>query len=122
MSVQNNGDDKSLIQIAFPQQANVIFCTATILGLALIGLPTIFRSHFALNGTQSNLVVCLGAALVLWSAAFLPYGMAAAAGAMLYVVVEELIPETVRSGTIDIATLGFLTGFIVMMTLDNSFA
>jgi ZIP family zinc transporter len=62
----------------------------------------------------------LGAGLVLWSAAFLPYGMAAAAGAMLYVVVEELIPETVRAGTIDVATLGFLAGFIVMMTLDNA--
>lgn len=62
----------------------------------------------------------LGAALVVTSAAFLPYGMAAAAGAMLYVVVEELIPETVRSGTIDIATLGFLVGFTVMMTLDNA--
>ncbi|HEY5617821.1 MAG TPA: ZIP family metal transporter [Vicinamibacterales bacterium] len=62
----------------------------------------------------------LGAALVLTSAAFLPYGMAAAAGAMLYVVVEELIPETVRSGTIDVATLGFIVGFAVMMTLDNA--
>ncbi|HLG57524.1 MAG TPA: ZIP family metal transporter [Vicinamibacterales bacterium] len=62
----------------------------------------------------------LGAALVLTSSAFLPYGMAAAAGAMLYVVVEELIPETVRSGTIDVATLGFLVGFAVMMTLDNA--
>jgi ZIP family zinc transporter len=62
----------------------------------------------------------LGAALVVTSAAFLPYGMAAAAGAMLYVVVEELIPETVRSGTIDVATLGFLVGFAVMMTLDNA--
>lgn len=62
----------------------------------------------------------LGAALVLTSSAFLPYGMAAAAGAMLYVVVEELIPETVRSGTIDVATLGFIVGFAVMMTLDNA--
>jgi ZIP family zinc transporter len=62
----------------------------------------------------------IGAALVLASAAFLPLGMAAAAGAMLYVVVEELIPETVRSGTIDIATLGFLVGFAVMMALDNA--
>ena len=62
----------------------------------------------------------LGAALVVTSAAFLLYGMAAAAGAMLYVVVEELIPETVRSGTIDVATLGFLVGFAVMMTLDNA--
>jgi ZIP family zinc transporter len=63
----------------------------------------------------------VGAALVLASAAFLPYGMAAAAGAMLYVVVEELIPETVRCGSIDVATLGFIVGFAVMMALDNAF-
>jgi len=62
----------------------------------------------------------LGAALVMVSSAFLPYGMAMAAGAMLYVVVEELIPETVRSGTTDVATLGFIGGFAVMMTLDNA--
>ena len=62
----------------------------------------------------------LGAALVLMSAAWLPYGMAAAAGAMLYVVVEELLPETVRSGTADVATLGFIAGFAVMMALDNA--
>ena len=62
----------------------------------------------------------MGAALVLVSSAVLPYGMAFAAGAMLYVVVEELIPETVRSGTTDIATLGFIGGFAVMMTLDNA--
>ena len=61
----------------------------------------------------------LGAWLVLASAAFLPYAMAAAAGAMLYVVVEELIPETARSGSVDIATLGFIGGFTVMMVLDN---
>lgn len=62
----------------------------------------------------------VGASLVLASAGFLPYGMAAAAGAMLYVVVEELIPETVRSGTTDVATLGFIGGFTVMMALDNA--
>lgn len=62
----------------------------------------------------------LGAALVLVSSAVLPYAMAFAAGAMLYVVVEELIPETVRSGTTDIATLGFIGGFAVMMALDNA--
>ena len=62
----------------------------------------------------------LGAGLVLVSASMLPYGMAFAAGAMLYVVVEELIPETVRSGTTDVATLGFIAGFAVMMTLDNA--
>lgn len=62
----------------------------------------------------------LGAALILVSTTFLPYGMAAAAGAMLYVVVEELLPETVRSGTADVATLGFIVGFAVMMALDNA--
>ena len=63
----------------------------------------------------------LGALLVAISAGILPYGMAFAAGAMLYVVVEELIPETVRSGTTDVATLGFIGGFAVMMALDNAF-
>jgi ZIP family zinc transporter len=62
----------------------------------------------------------LGAALVVVAGTLLPFGMAAAAGAMLYVVVEELIPETTRSGAIDVATLGFLGGFIVMMALDNA--
>lgn len=62
----------------------------------------------------------IGAVLVLASGMFLPYGMAAAAGAMLYVVVEELIPETVRSGTSDVATLGFVAGFAIMMALDNA--
>jgi ZIP family zinc transporter len=38
----------------------------------------------------------------------------------LAIGIEELIPETVRSGTIDVATLGFLGGFAVMMTLDNA--
>jgi ZIP family zinc transporter len=73
-----------------------------------------------LSAAVEPLAGALGAALVLASAAVLPYGMAFAAGAMLYVVVEELIPETVRSGTTDIATLGFIGGFAVMMTLDNA--
>jgi ZIP family zinc transporter len=62
----------------------------------------------------------IGAWLVLASGAFLPYGMAAAGGAMLYVVVEELIPETVRSGSPDVATIGFIGGFAVMIALDNA--
>ena len=64
----------------------------------------------------------VGASLVLASAAALPYAMAAAAGAMLYVVVEELLPETVRSGSPDVATIGFIGGFALMMALDNAFA
>jgi ZIP family zinc transporter len=73
-----------------------------------------------LSAAVEPLAGVIGAVLVLASASFLPYGMAAAAGAMLYVVVEELIPETVRSGAIDVATLGFIGGFTIMMSLDNA--
>ncbi len=60
----------------------------------------------------------LGAMAVLFFQAFLPYALAFAAGAMIYVVVEEVIPETQRDKYTDVATLGFMGGFIVMMCLD----
>lgn len=63
-----------------------------------------------------------GALIVTRLGALLPYGLALAAGAMLYVVVEELIPETERTGNIDVATIGFIFGFTTMMVLDNLFA
>lgn len=72
-----------------------------------------------LSAIVEPVAAVLGALLVTQSAALLPYGMAFAAGAMLYVVVEELLPETVRSGHVDTATLGFIGGFAVMMLLDN---
>ncbi|MEC7653901.1 MAG: ZIP family metal transporter [Bacteroidota bacterium] len=60
----------------------------------------------------------LGALLVLQIEPLLPYALAFAAGAMIYVVVEEVIPETQRDKYTDFATLGFIGGFIVMMILD----
>jgi len=45
-------------------------------------------------------------------------GIALAAGAMIFVVVEEVIPEAQSHGHDDIATLGFMLGFAIMMTLD----
>jgi ZIP family zinc transporter len=60
----------------------------------------------------------LGAALVLAMAAILPYALAFAAGAMIFVVVEELIPEAQRNGNVDLATMGAIVGFAIMMTLD----
>ncbi|MDB3887432.1 ZIP family metal transporter [bacterium] len=60
----------------------------------------------------------LGAWAVMSFQPILPYALAFAAGAMIYVVVEEVIPETQRDKYTDIAVLGFIGGFIVMMTLD----
>ena len=60
----------------------------------------------------------IGALAVLSMTAFLPYALAFAAGAMIYVVVEEVIPETQQDKYTDVATLGLIAGFIVMMLLD----
>jgi ZIP family zinc transporter len=60
----------------------------------------------------------LGAVAVTFFTPLLPYALAFAAGAMIFVVVEEVIPETQQDNHTDIATLGLIGGFIVMMTLD----
>jgi ZIP family zinc transporter len=60
----------------------------------------------------------LGAAAVLVAQPILPYALAFAAGAMIFVVVEEVVPESQGSGNTDIATVSALLGFAVMMTLD----
>jgi len=60
----------------------------------------------------------LGAVAVTFFTPLLPYALAFAAGAMIFVVVEEVIPETQQDKNTDIATLGFIGGFIVMMILD----
>ena len=60
----------------------------------------------------------LGAVAVTFFTPILPYALAFAAGAMIFVVVEEVIPETQQDKNTDIATLGFIGGFIVMMMLD----
>lgn len=60
----------------------------------------------------------VGALAVIQMQAILPYALAFAAGAMIYVVVEEVIPETQRDRYTDLATLGFIGGFALMMLLD----
>lgn len=60
----------------------------------------------------------LGAVAVIYMQPILPFALAFAAGAMIYVVVEEVIPETQRDKYTDIAVLGFIGGFLVMMILD----
>ncbi len=70
------------------------------------------------SGIVEPIAGVLGAGLVLAVQPLLPYALAFAAGAMIYVSVEELIPESQRNGYEDFATLGTMLGFAVMMGLD----
>ena len=71
-----------------------------------------------LSAVVEPIAAVLGAVAVTFFTPILPYALAFAAGAMIFVVVEEVIPETQRDNFTDIATLGFIGGFIVMMSLD----
>ena len=72
----------------------------------------------ALTGLVEPVGGVLGAALITVSEPFLPWGLACAAGAMLYVISHEIIPETHRSGHQNKATAGFAVGLVVMLFLD----
>ncbi len=74
-----------------------------------------------LSGLVEPIAGLVGAAAVIVSRAILPYALAFAAGAMIFVVVEDLIPESQRRGNTDLATMGAMIGFAVMMTLDVAF-
>ncbi len=71
-----------------------------------------------LSGTVEPIAGVLGAAAVILIKPMLPYALSFAAGAMIYVVVEELIPESQLEKNTDVATIGAMIGFAVMMTLD----
>ena len=71
-----------------------------------------------LSAIVEPIAAVVGAVAVTFFTPILPYALAFAAGAMIFVVVEEVIPETQQDKYTDIATLGFIGGFIVMMTLD----
>jgi len=71
-----------------------------------------------LSGFIEIIAGVAGAYLVLTTQAILPYALSFAAGAMIYVVVEELIPESQKEISTDTATLGAMLGFAVMMMLD----
>lgn len=64
----------------------------------------------------------VGAAAVVFSRPILPYALGFAAGAMIFVVVEEVVPESQREGNADLATMGAMLGFAVMMLLDVGFS
>jgi len=71
-----------------------------------------------LSGVVEPVAGVLGAALVVVMRPILPYALAFAAGAMIFVVAEEVIPESRREGNEHIATVGLMLGFAVMMALD----
>jgi ZIP family zinc transporter len=70
------------------------------------------------SGMVEPIAGVLGAVAVIFVSPLLPYALSFAAGAMIFVVVEEVIPESQRAGNTDLATAGVMLGFAVMMTLD----
>ncbi|MDR1099791.1 MAG: ZIP family metal transporter, partial [Treponema sp.] len=74
-----------------------------------------------LSGLVEPVAGVLGAALVFYIQSILPYALAFAAGAMIFVVVEEVIPESRQGGNEHIATLSLMIGFAVMLALDVGF-
>jgi ZIP family zinc transporter len=71
-----------------------------------------------LSAAVEPVAAVIGALAVTMMRPMLPYALAFAAGAMIFVVVEEVIPESQSGGHSDLATLGAMVGFAVMMTLD----
>ncbi|MCI8639651.1 MAG: ZIP family metal transporter [Coprococcus sp.] len=93
---------------------------------AIISMPLkstgVSRTRAFFYGAASGIVEPIGAVLTILLASFiepvLPYLLSFAAGAMIYVVVEELIPESAEGEHSNIATIGFAAGFALMMVLD----
>lgn len=78
------------------------------------------RSFFLgqLSGLVEPMAGVLGVLAVTRMISILPYALSFAAGAMIFVVVEEVIPESQQSGKSDLATIGLILGFLLMMILD----
>lgn len=74
-----------------------------------------------LSGVVEPVAGVIGAAAVIVAQPILPYALAFAAGAMIFVVIEELVPEAQRGGNTDLATMGGMVGFAAMMLLDVAF-
>lgn len=93
---------------------------------AIISMPLksegLSKNRSFVYGVLSGIVEPIGAAITIMFSGLItpimPYLLSFAAGAMIYVVVEELIPEASQGEHSDIATIGFAVGFIVMMILD----
>lgn len=74
-----------------------------------------------LSGLVEPLAAIIGAIAVILARSILPYTLAFAAGAMFFIIVEEIIPESQRGGNAPLATIGTMVGFVVMMVLAVTF-
>ena len=93
--------------------------TAVALPLRSMGMSRGKSFFFGqLSAVVEPMAAVVGAAAVVFARPLLPYVMAFAAGAMIYVVVEEVIPESQRGENNDLATGGAMFGFALMMVLD----
>lgn len=96
--------------------------TAVSMPLRREGLSRVRGFFFGqLSATVEPIAGLIGVLAVVAARPILPYALAFAAGAMIFVVVEELIPESQEGGHADLATMSLLVGFAVMMTLDVAF-
>jgi ZIP family zinc transporter len=73
-----------------------------------------------LSGLVEPLAAVFGVLVIGLSASLLPWGLAVAAGAMLFVISHEIIPESHRKGHEAYATCGLMLGFVIMMLLDTA--
>ncbi|HTJ99454.1 MAG TPA: ZIP family metal transporter [Bordetella sp.] len=84
------------------------------------------RTFSVILGMVSGLIepvgALAGAAVMTWSTVLLPWGLGFAAGAMLFVISHEIIPESHRKGHEVYATAGLMLGFVLMMLLDTALA
>lgn len=90
------------------------------IALASAGYSRLFAFAVAtVSGLMEPIAALFGSMMVSTSAAMLPWGLAGAAGAMLFVVSHEIIPESHRRGHETLATGGLIVGFVVMMVMDT---
>lgn len=94
-----------------------------VVAVALLGIGYSKGFSFvlgALTGLVEPIAAVVGASVISYSAMLLPWGLGFAAGAMLFVISHEIIPESHRKGHEVYATCGLMVGFVIMMLLDTA--
>ena len=93
------------------------------MALRAVGYGRVFSAALGVaSGIIEPIAAVAGAALLEGSAGLLPWGLACAGGAMLYVICHHIIPESHKDGLNEFASGSLVTGFVVMMILDTALA